>query len=206
MKKILQLSFLLLTFFLAFQADSYGQRVPSKKSDADKYFDERGNFASRLWYGGGFTLGFSGNNLESIFQLGISPMVGYKITNDLSIGPRGSLMYILYRAETFTIDGVESANLFNYGMGAFARFKFARVLFAHGEYGFDNQVSNIVYDPSSKKWDVNRRLVNNAYLGLGYNDGSGLFGYEIYLLYNLLQEENTLSLPFDLRFGLTYNF
>jgi hypothetical protein len=207
MKRILQLSTLILVLSLAFLTDSYTQRMPSgRTTDADRYFDERGNFASRLWYGGGFTLGFSGNNLESIFQLGISPMVGYKITDDLSIGPRASLMYIMYRAETFTIDGFQTANLFNYGLGAFARFKFARVIFAHAEYGFDNQISGLAYNPNTRNWDSSRRLVNNAFLGLGYNSGTGMLGYEIYLLYNLLQEENTINLPFDIRFGITYNF
>ena len=42
--------------------------------------------------------------------------------------------------------------------------------------------------------------------GAGYSDGNGVWGYEISLLYNVLQEENTLSLPLDFRFGITYNF
>lgn len=206
MKRILPLSLLTLALLLAFQVDGYSQRSKKKKSETDKYFDESGSFASRLWYGGGFTLGFSGNSFESIFQLGISPMVGYKITEEFSVGPRASLVYILYRAETGTINGVESANLFNYGLGAFTRFKIARTIFAHAEYGFDNEVSTLTYNPISRDWEANRRLTNNAFIGGGYNDGNGVWGYEIYLLYNLLQEENSLDLPFDIRLGFTYNF
>ncbi|MCB0556580.1 MAG: hypothetical protein KDD02_23750 [Phaeodactylibacter sp.] len=205
MKRILQLSLLLFVLLLAFQVDGFSQGK-KKKSDTDKYFDESGNFASKLWYGGGFTLGFSGNNFESVFQFGLSPIVGYKITENFSVGPRASLVYIYYKAETGTIDGVESTNLLNYGIGAFARYKIARTIFAHVEYGFDNEVSTLGYNSISRKWEVNRRLNNNAYIGGGYNDGNGVWGYEIYLLYNLIQDDTSLNLPFDIRFGVTYNF
>lgn len=205
MKRILQLSLLLFVLLLTFQVDGFSQGK-KKKSDTDKYFDESGNFASKLWYGGGFTLGFSGNNFESVFQFGLSPIVGYKITENFSVGPRASLVYIFYKAETGTIDGVESANLFNYGIGAFARYKIARTIFAHVEYGFDNEVSTLGYNSISREWEVNRRLNNNAYIGGGYNDGNGVWGYEIYLLYNLIQDDTSLNLPFDIRFGVTYNF
>lgn len=206
MKRIIQFSFILFALLFVFQVDAYGQRGGKKKQDADKYFDESGGFAHRLWYGGGFTLGFSGNSVSSIFQLGISPMVGYKITNEFSVGPRATLLYLLYRAETFTADGVQSTNLFNYGFGAFTRFKITRSIFAHLEYGFDNEVETINYDPNTRDWVANRQLQNNAFLGGGFNDGNGVWGYEIYLLYNVLQEDNTLDLPFDFRFGVTYNF
>lgn len=206
MKKTIQLTLLLFTLLFVFQADAYGQRGGKKKSDVDEYFDESGGFAHRLWYGGGFTLGFSGNSFTSIFQFGVSPMVGYKITNEFSVGPRLSLLYLLYRSETGTVDGVQTANLFNYGLGAFTRYKITRSIFAHLEYGFDNEVETVNYNPTTRDWDTNRRLQNNAFVGGGFNDGNGIWGYEIYLLYNVLQEDNTLNIPFDFRFGLTYNF
>lgn len=200
MKKIIQLSFLLLALLLAFQINAYGQRGGKKKSETDKYFDESGGFAHRLWYGGGFTLGFSGGNFSSIFQLGISPMVGYKLTNEFSVGPRANLLYMYYKQETFGA-GVQSSNFFNYGIGAFARYKIGRSIFAHVEYGFDNEV-----DRFDDQFNPIRKLQNNAFVGGGFNDGNNLWGYEIYLLYNVLQEDNNLNLPFDFRFGITYNF
>jgi hypothetical protein len=203
MKRIIQLSILVFVLALAFQNDAQAQRTRSDA--ADKYFDESGNFASRLWYGGGFTLGFSGSNFESIFQLGISPMVGYKITNDFSVGPRFALTYVHYRVD-IGINGTQAANFFDYGLGAFARYKVFRSFFAHAEYGFDNEVTNITYDQINDELNTSRRLRNNALLGAGYNDGNGVWGYEIALLYNLLHDDNDISLPFDFRFGLTYHF
>ena len=206
MKKIIQVALCFFVLLLVFSPEAEAQRSKKKRSSVDKYFDESGNFTSRLWYGGGFNLGFSGNNVESIFQLGVSPLVGYKITENLSVGPRFSVLYLLYRAETFTPDGVQTANLVNYGLGMFGRFKFARTIFAHVEYGFDNEVVDLFYDPNSNDWNFGRRLQNNAYLGVGYNDSAGVWGYEIYLLYNLIQDNTVLDLPIDLRFGVTYNF
>lgn len=203
MKKIIQLALLLMVVLFAFQIDAYGQRGGKKKSETDKYFDESGSFAHRLWYGGGFTLGFTGNNFESIFQVGISPMVGYKLTDEFSVGPRASLSYLFYKGETFTPAGVQSANLFDYGLGAFARYKIIRSIFLHVEYGFDNEARISGYD---EEWLIDRRIRNNAFIGGGYNDGNGVWGYEISLLYNILQDENSLNLPFDFRFGITYNF
>ncbi|MCB9265170.1 MAG: hypothetical protein H6558_09115 [Lewinellaceae bacterium] len=206
MKKIIQLSFLLFALLFIIQVDAYGQRGGKKKQDVDKYFDESGGFAHRLWYGGGFSLGFSGNNFESIFQIGLSPMVGYKITEEFSVGPRANLSYFLYRGETFTPAGVQGANLFEYGLGAFARYKVFRSIFVHLEYGFDNEARIFGYDEIARDWITDRRVRNNAFVGGGYNDGNGVWGYEIYLLYNVLQEDNTLALPLDFRFGITYNF
>lgn len=202
MKRIIQLTVLTLTVVLALNMEAIAQR--GKQSDADKYFDESGSFTSNLWYGGGFQLGFSGGSFSSAFQLGISPMVGYKITDEFSVGPRVSLLYTYYRAET--IDGVQSANLMDYGIGAFTRYKIFRSIFAHLEYGFDNEVVSLQYNSINGEFEKNRRLRNNALIGLGYNDGNGVWGYEISLLYNLLQEENIVDLPFDFRFGFTYNF
>ena len=204
MKRIIQLSLLLFALLFIFQADAYGQRGGKKKSEVDKYFDESGGFAHRLWYGGGFNLGFSGNNIESIFQVGISPMVGYKITEEFSVGPRANISYLLYKGETFTPDGVQTANLFDYGLGVFARYKVIRAIFIHLEYGFDNEARISGYNGGD--WVTDRRIRNNAYVGAGYSDGNGVWGYEISLLYNVLQDENTLSLPLDFRFGITYNF
>lgn len=208
MKKILQLSFLLLTFFLAFQADSYGQRVPSKKSDADKYFDERGNFASRLWYGGGFVFPnfasgidpFTGNRFQ-FFSFGISPMAGYKIFEDLSVGPRISLSYEFYKQ-----GNIPSVNAFSYGAGVFARYKAFRTFFLHLEYGVDDRVINYQFNQFKNEFEPVRKIVNNGFVGVGYNDSSSIWGYEISFLYNILYDDSQFVNPFDIRFGLTYNF
>ena len=48
---------------------------------------------------------------------------------------------------------------------------------------------------------------DNFYLGGGFNSSvpNGI-GYELMILFNLNQVENTVALPFILRFGITYRF
>ena len=41
--------------------------------------------------------------------------------------------------------------------------------------------------------------------GAGYNSG-GLWGYEIMILYNANQPENTIDSPFEYRIGFTYKY
>ncbi|MCG8329320.1 MAG: hypothetical protein MI974_16615 [Chitinophagales bacterium] len=206
MKKILQLSLLVIALIFACNLDVQAQSK-KKKSGTDKYFDESGNFASHLWYGAGFVFptfnsgtDFFGNRF-SFFGFGISPMVGYKLTPDFSAGIRASLYYEFYNSEAFP-----SVNTLNYGMGGFLRYKVFNAIFLHGEYGFDNEVTDYTYDGVNDKLVPERKLINNGYLGVGYNDSNGVWGYEISLLYNLLYDDSAFYSPFDLRFGFTYNF
>ena len=205
MKRIVQLSFLLLAILLCFNNDAFAQRKKKKKkkSETDEYFDESGGFKHRLWYGGGFTLGFSGANNSSVFQLGVSPMVGYKITPDFSIGPRLSILYTYYRLEVFPGD-VQSQDPLSFGFGAFSRYKVYQSFFAHVEYEFENEANFVLINGDLA---VLRREQNNLFVGGGYNSSAGgPFGYEILLLYNLLLPENTVEVPFSFRIGFTYNF
>lgn len=198
MKKILQAA-LVATLLLSAQADAFGQR----ESDTDRYFDESQGFTHRLWYGGGIALGFRGDNISSFFQIGVSPLIGYKITDDLSLGPRFSILYSHYRLQT-SFNTTGKVNMIDYGVGAFARYKVIRGFFVHLEYGADNEEIPIVLP--NLELETTRQLRNNAYVGVGYNNSAGLWGYDIYILYNTLLAEDSFRSPFDLRFGVTYNF
>lgn len=204
MKKQLLCSIMLGFVLLAFSVDAYGQRDREKSSNADEYFDESGGFVHRLWYGGGFTLGFSGGTYSSLFQIGVSPMVGYKITDKFSIGPRVSFLYSNYRVRTYT-NTVAKANLVSYAAGAFARYKVFNPIFVHTEYEIENEgYAEINVNGDLLKY---REQQNNIYVGAGYNGAAGgLLGYEILVLYNVREDENSIDSPFSFRFGLTYKF
>jgi hypothetical protein len=205
MKRILQLGVLVFALLFAFHIDAQAQSR-KKSSSTDKYFDESGNFTSQLWYGAGFVFPSFGSGTNvftgarySFFNFGISPMVGYKVTPELSAGLRLSLFYSFYNLE-----GLPAANALDYGAGAFARYKIFNAIFVHGEFGFDNEVFD--YRLENNDLVPERVLRQNGFLGLGYNDGNGVWGYEILLLYNLLYDDSDFNTPFDLRFGFTYNF
>ena len=159
-------------------------------------------FGQQLWYGGNFALGLSSGNGVSIFQLGISPMVGYKFSPMFSAGPRVSLIYNNFRVRDFN-DNVTSSNVFTWSAGMFGRARIIQAVFAHVEYAYENEA---FYDFNSN--DVFRRTRGNVYVGAGYNssDGRGGFGSEIMILYNTSVPNSSFESPWDIRVGFTYNF
>ncbi len=205
MKKFLLLSLLSVLFITAFSDDAYAQRRGTKKkksSRTDEYFDESG-FVNKLWFGGGIILGFSGSNNESLFTFGLSPMVGYKVLDDLiSIGPRVGFEYNHYRLD---LGQVYKNSSLSYSVGAFSRIKAFPNFFAHLEYEYQNTEFIDGFDNVQGKLTTSRVTYDNVYVGAGYNSG-GLLGYEIMLLYNVNQPENTVASPFDIRAGFTYKF
>ncbi len=205
MKKIIQLSLLAMVLVLSVQDQAFAQKK-KKKSDKDnaEYFDESGNFLTRVWFGGGFNLGFAGNNFESLFQLGISPMAGYKITDNFSIGPRVTVQYESYRVDLGNV--VAKANPITFGGGVFSRYKIIPALFAHVEYELASEVQYGNPLPGSSELQIFRFQQDNLYVGLGYTSSGSMIGYEISLLYNINAAENTIQQPIDIRFGLNYNF
>lgn len=172
----------------------------NRRDDDDQYFDESGSISHRLWYGTHFTLGFNGNGFTSLFQFGLAPMIGYKITDILSIGPRGSLLYYSYRINNGGGD-VDKVNTTSWSVGAFTRVRVFQTFLAQVEYSLEN-------DPLiNSDLSVGRVERGAFYIGGGYNSGSGgPIAFEALLLYNVNQPGNTLESPLDYRLGITYNF
>ena len=81
--------------------------------------------ASRLYYGGSVTMSFSGAT-----RIGVFPMVGYRLTPQLSLGAKVGYEYVNYHDVDF--------NANNYGAGAFARFRFVPQAYLHAEYQMIN--------------------------------------------------------------------
>ncbi|MBK7871298.1 MAG: hypothetical protein IPJ74_11780 [Saprospiraceae bacterium] len=194
MKNAIKISLLLLIAIFTMQSTAEAQNR-SRENDR-----RQSEFASRLWYGGGLTLGFTSSGNESLFQIGLSPMVGYKIFEPFSVGPRVNLLYSHYRIN-FSGD-IESANAVSWSAGVFTRYKIVRNIFAHVEYEFENAA---VFSYALSGLEALRRERNNFYVGGGYNSG-GTWGYEILLLFNTLQPENDINPPFSFRIGFTRNF
>jgi len=219
MKKYLIFSFLVLFFMSAFSVDMSAQ-YRSKKSKKKKtttnrksdYFDERGgDIKDRLWYGADATIQFGAINGRSTFTYGLGPMVGYKITDDFSIGPRISFENQISK---FSTDGIERTfNAVNLGGGVFARHKFLQNYFVHAEYQilsetfgvFDNSINDFVYDANNKVVTV-KEAASHYYLGLGYGGNAGGIGFTTYALWDFSEDFNSQNIPLVIRFGLTYNF
>ncbi len=204
---------ILLTGLSQAQVVQRKKTTTKKKEDSKAYFDESGGFKHRLWYGGGFNLSFGGNAVYNSFLFGLSPMVGYKITDNLSIGPRLAFDYQYIKGQVNT-GAIRSANLTNFSFGPFLRYKFFNVIFIHVE-GVYESTQNVFIDgsgylvenTSTQKLLTERNNRLNFLPGLGYNSG-GLFAMDLSVLYNYqkAQDKTSLSVPFDFRLGFTYKF
>ena len=185
---------------LTFLTTSFAQR------DTDDYFDEGTMLRDKLWFGTGGTLGFSGNDFRSIFQIGLSPMVGYKVIDRVSVGPRVGVTYVSQRFR-ITNTAVQRVNSFNFNYGVFARVKIVPAVFAHAEYSIDNfEVAFL--NGSNGQIETGREVINHAYVGAGYQSAmGGVWGYEIVLLFDTLpQDDNFFLPPYVFRAGINYNF
>lgn len=211
MKRFTKLSCLLVLALLIFgmnQAEAQRSKKRSRSSKNDEYFDESGNFAHKLWYGGGFVLNFYSTAFNgtrgNVFEVGVSPMVGYKILPNVSVGPRVEFSFI--NARFNSRGGVAKFSGVTYGIGPFARFKPFEQLFAQVEFQYLNTplATNQI---NGDKIVTVRNSEENFFIGAGYTNSAGsLFGYEIMILYNVLEADDTIDLPISFRFGVTYNF
>lgn len=199
------------------------QADAQRRSGTDKYFEEKGNLASRLWYGGGFNLGLAGGNDFSQFVFGLAPMVGYKITDEFSIGPRVGFFYQYVRGNAFVYSpdfspGRNPVSVTNekkatvsFSGAVFARYKAFQNFFAHIEFEVENRElfledrGLLIYEQNPGELLTLTDTRENFYAGIGYTSGYPL-GFEMSVLYNFNEPENTIELPFDFRFGINYNF
>ncbi|MFQ5448535.1 MAG: hypothetical protein ACE5FF_16535 [Saprospiraceae bacterium] len=213
MKKFLLFGLLALFFTAAVTESAFAQHHRGKKkksSRTDQYFDESG-FVNKLWFGGNFNLGFSGSGETNQFIFGLSPMVGYKVLNDIvSFGPRVGFTYNFIKGRG--ADGfIHKTSPVSYNLGVFARAKVFQNFFGHVEYEYQNTKVVFVDQFGLLALDNNgdvataTQIRDNVYIGAGYTSG-GLWGYEILLLYNVNQPSTDLELPFSFRFGITYKF
>ena len=191
LKKVIAIGSLILFFVIGMYSDAAAQRDRGRDRTED-YFDESGVGSFRFWYGGGIGLNFSSGVGSSQFSFSLSPMVGYKITPEFSIGPRAEIAYSHFRFNNGF--NVEKRNFIDYGIGVFARYKLFPQFFLHTEYQVESEVTTL---------DGDRRSDTNFFLGGGYTSG-GQVGYEIAILWNLLEDSS--DLPLDYRIAFTYNF
>jgi len=201
--------------------DAQAQRKKKKKKDVDEYFDDKGNFTQRLWFGADISVqlprtGFSAQEVGqlpdtytgNLISIGISPMAGYKVTDYFSVGPR-----IEFNYESGRFDKIPSASSFpnearsrstNIGVGVFGRLKILQAYFIHLEYqklgetqaiGFDS--NNLVFE---RIWD------DHYYGGAGYSSSFGAIGFQASLLWDFSQTFSANNVPIVYRAGLNYKF
>ena len=208
MKKALQFLVLVAVLMISFTHDAEAQKR-KRDRDVDEYFDDRGTFKDRLWYGADVTLNFFSVPQGNAFNAGIAPMVGYKFTDAFSVGPR---VEILYRGERYDIGTGSDLkfNSTNYGIGAFTRLKVFDQYFLHAEYQTLSNETGIPVlvsaNPIEYEVVTSRSWQDHFYIGAGYGASGGGVGFQVSLLWDVLQEFSSRNLPIQYRMGINYKF
>ena len=160
-----------------------------------------------LWYGAGATLGFSATNYSSVFRIGVSPIVGYKINNFLSVGPRASLIYNRFHYEETIFNPEINDNSFTWSTGLFTRAKVFRGFFVHAEYSLVSE-KQFVVDQNTNGIVSERRTRAIPFLGAGLSQGGGVgaTGFEFLVLFRVNSREYVNDAPYEIRTGINYNF
>ena len=167
MRKIILLFFVAFSINIAQQADST-QSAPPSQYESQK--------ESKIYYGGGIGFSFWGD----YFRISIEPLVGYKITPQLSGGLK--LMYEYVNDSRYSVDVTSN----NYGASVFARYRVIPQFFLHAEYAYYS------YKYSTEFGESNRNWVPFLLLGGGYSQqvGKNTWLYA-QLLWDVIQDDNS---------------
>lgn len=133
----------------------------------------------RFYVGGNFGIQFG-----TVTLIDVSPLLGYRLTEKLSIG--AGISYLYYRDARF--NPVYSTNI--YGGRAFIRHYLFKDIFAHAEYELLNFE---VYDWNT--YEYNRKYVSGVLVGGGYRQWLGpRFFMNILVLWNI---NETIDYPYS---------
>lgn len=209
MKKFcLYLGLIVFVTFAYSPVSSQATKKPSSSKSKSKKKDKEDPFRlEKFWFGGGLNLRFYQYNLSpsvpgSVFEFGVSPIAGYKLTNWLSVGPRIEFNYFGGRFDNNP--QVIKLNSVTYGGGVFTRARFLSFLFAHLEYSTSSSLE-ITGINTNNRLETNRIWQDHLFLGLGYNPQSE-WSYEIYIMYDFLVPNDSPQVPIQYRAGITWNF
>lgn len=130
--------------------------------------------SNRWTFGGGLGVGFGSN---SSFNVGVSPRVGYRLTEDFEAGLMGN----------FTYQTSDYYNSTMFGVGPFANYYFARNFYLGSSFQQYFVNYNVKQDNGYKFSKDESAL----YLGGGYMTqiGNGSY-FQVGLMYNVLWKEN----------------
>jgi hypothetical protein len=184
--------FILFTIVITQNSKLYSQVIGNDEYSKDYKNEKPVSFKDRIFTGGNLGLQFGNATF-----IDVSPIIGYRLTNNFAVGLGASYQYIYYNEYGTKI----SSN--TYGGSVFARYYFTENVFAHIEYEslfmepiyVDNYFGNIYKTP--------RTNVESYLVGGGYRQAlGGRTSLNLLLLWNL--NETSLS-PYNnpiLRFGV----
>jgi len=164
-----------------------------------QYRSGRGGVGDKIYFGGGFGFSFG----TDVTAISASPLVGYKFTDQFSVGGRATYQYVN--------DKVNDLSYSNYGGGPFTRFQFTDKYFAHAEYeilSFEYFTGRL---DTNGDLETDRDTYSSLWLGAGYRESVGRnAGFFLLALYNVLyddtEERQPYASPLSIRAGFAVGF
>jgi hypothetical protein len=148
------------------------------------------SFGSRLYTGGNLGLQFG-----NVTLVDISPIVGYRLTEDIDIGISLTYKYYNYKDYYYYFPTKQYFDLKTniFGGGVFGRYYFTENLFAHAEIEYlDFTVDKYTSYNNGLEIDKEKLGITSIFIGGGYKQemGSNSF-FTFMLLYNLNETQNS---------------
>lgn len=180
------------------------QRGSNSKKEVESFWK------TRMWYGADVNYPTFYNGF---FNMGLSPRAAYKFNKRLSAGLVIKTDYTWERIEANSL-GIRKYENLNYGGGVFARARLFSGLFLQAEYEqssfksplIDSSNGSILVDLNTNKIQTERVNQPYAYVGAGWSSGFDKFQTQITITRNVLDDIGYKRNPWDIKFGMSYNF
>jgi hypothetical protein len=135
--------------------------------------------SDRIFIGGNAALSFG-----DITFVGVSPIVGYKVTDKWMVGVGGSYYYFR--------DNFYNYSTSIYGGLLMSRYIVYKGLFLEGDFEENNQDAITVTDPINGIYSLDRKWIPSLLLGGGYSQEiGGRSSFFISILYDVIQNPNS---------------
>jgi len=154
---------------------------------------ETRSLLEKLFIGGSGDLGFQSHPYYgNYFNVGVSPIVGYRLTKNFAIGP--GILYQYYN--------IGGRSFHDYGGKAFAQYLIYKGILAHAEH----EIRNTQYE-TNIAMATNRYTFRTTLVGGGYRQmANNRFGFDFYVLFPIVTSiDNAATSSPVIRGGFIYN-
>lgn len=172
-----------------------------KRKAAQQYAEQN----TKLFFYTGLGLGYSGYNGYSQFSFSLSPAIGYRVTDRLSVGPGISYAYNNYGFDT-GLNTTQHISASNFGVKVFAQLRVIDQFFIHAEYETTRAELLAVDNSGYLTGGTIARQVQTPLAGVGYRSQiSNRAAADILLLYNFQDDYNSIYPNPVIRFNFLFN-
>ena len=190
------------------QESPSGFELPGREQ-ARKAAQQHADQYTKLFIYSGFGLGYNSFNGIGLFNASISPALGYRLTDRISVGPGFSYAYANYSIG----NGYPNVSTSSIGYKAFAQVMVYDGFFVHGEYELTNAQfatdanGTLYFNSTTNQFEKFNQQVRSPLAGIGYRSQfSNRAAADIIVLYNFNDTyNNRLYINPVIRFNFLFN-